>query len=72
MNQFTCPTCGYKPPDEDYKIKSVKYPKIVSHNKKIGDLVVMNYNGEYSSYDWTETHWCKKCKKQFSFENSSC
>jgi thiol-disulfide isomerase/thioredoxin len=71
LKEYCCPICGYEPPEEDYKVKGVLYPKITTHNKKIDDMVIMNFNGEYSFYDWNETHWCPKCRKEFSFDNSS-
>ena len=74
---YNCPGCGKHTPDwepeNEYKGKNgEEYPKIISHNKKIGDIVLLNFSGEYSSYDWTEIHYCNDCEIEYQFENSNC
>jgi hypothetical protein len=74
-NGYQTPCCQNEIPEWEYtKYKGHNgkyYPKIISHNKKIGELVLMNFNGEYLSYDWTEIHYCNKCKVEYEFLNSS-
>lgn len=75
-NGYRTPCCRseipeWEPGNEYLGNNGEKYPKIISHNKRIGDFTIMNFNGEYSSYDWTEIHYCNKCNVEYEFENSS-
>ena len=74
---YNCPGCDKESPeweiDEVYKGNNgEEYPKIISHNKKMGDHVMLNFHGEYMSFDWTEIHYCNDCDIEYQFENSSC
>jgi hypothetical protein len=73
--EYKTPCCGEEATDFDgncYKGNNgKKYPKFISHNKKIGDITLLNFNGEYSSLYWTEIHFCNKCNVEYDFENSS-
>jgi hypothetical protein len=76
VNDYKTPCCHSDSPDwegdETYLGNNgEQYPKIISHNKTFGELTIMNFNGEYSSYDWTEIHYCNKCNVEYQFENSS-
>jgi len=73
-NGYETPCCKKSLPEweqaEEYKGKNgEKYPKIISHNKKIGDTAIANFNGEYSTYDWTEIHYCNQCNVEYDFLN---
>jgi len=75
-NGYRTPCCNSDIPEmeklESYPGNNGKmYPQMISHNKRFGDLILMNFNGEYSSYDWTEIHFCNKCNVEYSFLNSS-
>lgn len=73
-NGYQTPCCHQEIPNMEQQYKGNNgqiYPKIISHNKQIGDFILMNFNGEYSSYDWTEIHFCNKCNIEYHFYNSS-
>ena len=75
-NGYQTPCCKREIPEYEYDTQykgnnGQIYTKFISHNKQIGDFVLMNFHGEYSSYDWTEIHFCNKCNREYEFENSS-
>jgi len=61
---WQCPSCGEEPNDDDtYKVNKVKYPIYTNYSR--------GFNGEFTQSSWTETHCCKKCKVEFSFQNGA-
>lgn len=64
---YNCPKCGNEHPDREYKRKvnekMVQFPQIEDK--------VYSSTPDYQGYDWTEVHFCEKCKEEYSYENSS-
>ena len=65
ISEYNCPTCNSEPPDSEYRATKykVKYPKYTTP--------VHSYNGWNDMIYWDETHYCKKCKTEFTFSNSN-
>ena len=60
-----CPDCGWADnsgDDNKYIVNKKEYPIITNYHPACG---------EYSGYDWDETHCCPFCKKEFEYGNSS-
>jgi len=72
-NGYQTPCCKESIPEfegDKYKGNNgKKYPKMISHNKRIGDLIIANFDGEFSTYSWTEIHYCNQCNIEYEFLN---
>jgi predicted nucleic-acid-binding Zn-ribbon protein len=77
FGEYGCPKCGYDEyiNDSNYEhkgfymirkeLKREKYPKY-------GKTKYLNpgYMGG-ARYEWDETHWCPKCRQEFTVTNSA-
>lgn len=63
---YCCQDCGEESQEfggEYETINGKKYPIFTNERKY--------YNGTYDMHDWDETHYCKNCKKEYTFSTGA-
>jgi hypothetical protein len=65
-SDFSCPDCGWEPPEEPYDDLGEPYP-----DGWWPQVSYRYWSYGTDSYKWTERHFCPHCQQEFELENGT-
>lgn len=87
MNEFTCPNCGFEPPEftgtfyrvekgeviEDLSDWDLEETKLPQPDNYYPKFLNRQHTniGGFYGFEWDEIHFCPNCNEEFTFDNCS-